>query len=175
MIYYNDEYVVIRSMQETDIAYFADEFSKLGWGDRKDILTLYLKEQNFSERNVLVAEYKGVPAGYITLIPSAKRGPFTDMNIPEIMDFNVLPSFRRLGIGSNLMDCIEAIAKQNSNAVSLGVGLYTNYGTAQRMYVKRGYIPDGSGVWHNNNNLAPYENCVNDDDLNLYFVKQLVE
>lgn len=31
--------------------------------------------------------------------------------------------------------------------VCIGVGLHAGYGSAQRMYVKRGYIPDGTGVW----------------------------
>ena len=41
------------------------------------------------------------------------------------------------------------------------------------MYVKRGYVPDGTGVWYNSQPLEPYAPCVNDDDLNLYFVKTL--
>jgi len=165
--------IIIRTMKELDIDYFSDEFIKLGWGDRKDTLSLYYREQELLERDALVAEYDGIPAGYITLIPNAKSGPFAGMNIPEIKDFNVLPKFRRLGIGNHLMDCIEGVAKKKSKQICLGVGLHSDYGTAQRMYVKRGYIPDGSGVWYKNRNLAPYESCTNDDDLNLYFVKQL--
>ena len=165
--------IIIRTMKESDIDYFSDEFIKLGWGDRRDTLSSYYREQGLFERDVLVAEYDGIPAGYITLIPNAISGPFLGMNIPEIKDFNVLPSFRRLGIGNHLIDCIENIALKKSKQICLGVGLYSDYGTAQRMYVKRGYIPDGSGVWYKNRNLAPYESCTNDDDLNLYFVKQL--
>ena len=175
MIYYENNYIVIRPMKESDIEHLSDEFMKLGWGDRRETLTLYFREQGLLERDVLVAEYNGIPAGYITLIPNAKAGPFLGRNIPEVKDFNVLPQFRRLGIGNHLMSCIEDIAKQKSKQICLGVGLYSDYGTAQRMYVKRGYIPDGSGVWHNNRNLAPYESCINDDDLNLFFVKQLVD
>ena len=165
--------ISVRTMQESDIDYFSDAFAKLGWSCRKDTLTLYFREQNASERDVLIAEYKGVAAGYITLIPNAKIGPFCGKNIPEIKDFIVLPSYRWRGIGSFLMDSIEAVAKSKCNQITLGVGLYTDYGSAQRMYVKRGYIPDGSGVWYGDKNLTPYESCVNDDDLNLYFVKYL--
>ena len=73
------------------------------------------------------------------------------------------------------MDGIESVAKSMGKQVALGVGLHSDYGAAQRMYVKRGYIPDGSGVWHGNKNLAPYENCVNDDDLNMFFIKDFAE
>jgi len=180
----NNSDIYIRPMRESDIDYFADAFNKLNWGDRRATLESYFTQQALQEREVLVAAIShevgthlppamGVPAGYVTLVPNATRGPFANMNIPEIMDFNVLPQYRRMGIGGRLMDDIEAIAKTKCNQVTLGVGMYPAYGTAQRMYVKRGYIPDGTGLWHGNKNLDPYEDCVNDDDLNLYFIKKL--
>jgi len=173
LIYYDNDNILIRKMKESDINNFANEFIKLNWGDRKETLLLYYTQQNLSQRDVLVAEYIGELAGYITLIPTAENGPFFGANIPEIKDFNVLPKYRRLGIGTRLMDTIETITKSKSTQITLGVGLYSDYGTAQRMYVKRGYIPDGSGLWQGNKNLSPYENCVNSDDLNLFFIKDL--
>jgi hypothetical protein len=71
------------------------------------------------------------------------------------------------------MDVAEALAKDNSDYVSLSVGLHYGYGTAQRMYVKRGYIPDGTGAWYNGKQLEQYADCANDDDLTLYFLKAL--
>jgi len=173
MIYYEDKNITIRTMKESDIDYFTNAFLSLNWGDRKETLLQYFNEQNLKQREVLVADHNGTPAGYITLVDNAKSGPFSGMNIPEIKDFNVLPSFRRMGIGNLLMETIESIAKTNNTQICLGVGLYTSYGTAQRMYVKRGYIPDGSGLWYDGKNLAPYDNCVNDDELHLYLIKQL--
>lgn len=41
-----------------------------------------------------------------------------------------------------------AQAAETSDTVCLGVGLHSGYGAAQRMYVLRGYVPDGSGVWY---------------------------
>ena len=55
----------------------------------------------------------------------------------------------------------------------MGVGLHKGYGSAQRMYVKRGYIPDGSGVWFGDKPCRPYADCRNDDDLALYLSKKL--
>ena len=43
------------------------------------------------------------------------------------------------------------------------------------MYVKRGYVPDGTGVWYGENVCEPYADCCNDDDLVLYFSKQFDE
>ena len=59
-------------------------------------------------------------------------------------------------------------------AICLGVGLSREYGTAQRMYVKRGYIPDGSGVWYQDKQCVQYETvCTVDDDLVLFLSKKL--
>lgn len=71
------------------------------------------------------------------------------------------------------MDAAESIAAKYPDTVCLGVGLHSGYGAAQRMYVKRGYIPDGTGVWYGGRVCPQYEDCCNDDDLVLYFSKIL--
>lgn len=71
------------------------------------------------------------------------------------------------------MDVAEEIAAQYADTVYLGVGLHSGYGSAQRMYIKRGYLPDGSGVWYGEKVANPYEPYCNDDDLNLYLSKKL--
>lgn len=71
------------------------------------------------------------------------------------------------------MDTAEQIAEEYSDIVYLGVGMHSGYGSAQRMYVKRGYIPDGSGVWYGDKVCGHYADCRNDDDLVLYMSKKL--
>ena len=166
----------VRDMQESDIAALAEEFGiKQGWQDKNaEHFTRYFTEHSSGKRHVLVAELSGNAAGYVTLLPNDTHGPFANKHIPTVCDFNVLIECRGQGVGSALMDAVENLARQTSDVICLGVGLYTSYGAAQRMYVKRGYIPDGSGVWYRNQNLQPYEQCCNDDDLILYMSKQLV-
>ena len=89
------------------------------------------------------------------------------------MDVGVLEKYRRRGAGTLLMDAAEALARQRSGEVCLAVGLHGGYGSAQRMYVKRGYVPDGSGAWYRDAPCAPYAPCANDDDLVLYMKKAL--
>jgi hypothetical protein len=55
----------------------------------------------------------------------------------------------------------------------LAVGVHSGYGPAQRMYVKRGYNFDGSGVWYKGKQLEQYAPCINDDDLLLYLAKDV--
>lgn len=135
---------------------------------------MYYDEQENGTRKLFVAEVDGNVAGYATLLPHDTSGPFKDKNIPVIVDFNVLEKYQKNGIGTAIMDAIENHVKEYSSTICLGVGLHYGYGSAQRMYVKRGYIPDGSGVWFNGECLEQYEPCINDDELILYLSKQLI-
>lgn len=161
----------IRKMLFEDIEGLSNAFVEQGWPGRRDILYNYFLEQEARERQVLVALVGRFLAGYITVIPSANHGPFAGL-YPELTDFNVFESFQRQGIGTALIEKAEQEALKYSDVVTLGVGLHKGYGPAQRLYVKRGYIPDGSGLWFNNEPLAPYAPCENSDDLVLYFSKK---
>lgn len=85
----------------------------------------------------------------------------------------MLQKYQRQGIGTAILDFIETSVKAYSSKICLGVGLHYGYGAAQRMYIKRGYIPDGSGVWYNNEILEQYASCNNNDELILYLSKIL--
>ena len=161
----------IRKMQESDIKNLSRGFISQGWPSREEILTRYFKEQESGEREVLVAEVESAVAGYITILPSAKHGPFAEI-YPELSDFNVFESFRNQGIGNLLMEEAEKRVKLVSDKVTLGVGLHSGYGPAQRLYIKRGYIPDGTGVWYRNQPLEMNATSQNNDDLVLYLVKE---
>ena len=39
--------------------------------------------------------------------------------------------------------------------------------------MRRGYIPDGTGVWYGDKVCEPYTPCANDDDLVLYLAKKV--
>ena len=161
----------IRKMQESDIKNLSRGFISQGWPSREEILTRYFKEQESGEREVLVAEVEGAVAGDITILPSAKHGPFAEV-YPELSDFNVFEPFRNQGIGNQLLEEAEKRVKVVSSKVTLGVGLHLGYGPAQRLYIRRGYIPDGTGVWYRNQPLEMNATSQNNDDLVLYLVKE---
>ena len=161
----------IRKMQEYDIKNLSQGFISQGWPGREEILARYFLEQKSKEREVLVAEIDGVVAGYITILPDAKQGPFAGM-APELSDFNVFEPFQNQGIGNLLLEEAEKRVKLISDKVTLGVGLHSGYGPAQRLYMKRGYIPDGTGVWYQNQPLEMNATIQNNDDLVLYLSKK---
>ena len=159
-------------MIKSDIESLSHGFMNQGWPSREEVLTRYFEEQESGEREVLVAEVEGAVAGYITILPSAKHGPFASI-YPELSDFNVFEPFRNKGIGNRLLEKAEQGVKRFSGKVCLGVGLHLGYGPAQRLYIRRSYIPDGTGVWYRNKPLEMGASCQNDDDLVLYLSKDL--
>lgn len=174
MIYYKNDEIVIRNMQESDVQVIVNEENAQGWHVSAEKYETRLKHQKEGKSISLVAEYRGNLAGYINIYPNSERGAFANRGYAEIIDFGVLIKYRNHGIGSKLMDIAEQIASQHSPVVYLGVGMHNGYGNAQRLYIKRGYIPDGSGVWYGESVCEQYAECCNDDDLVLYLSKQLV-
>lgn len=173
MIYFENDEVLIRDMIPSDAQTITDGEIEQGWDQTVDKYEMRLRHQAEGRAYALVAEYKGNVAGYINVYPNSVWGAFANQGLPEIMDFGVLEKYRKHGIGNKLMDVAESIAAKYSDTVYLGVGLHSGYGSAQRMYVKRGYIPDGTGVWYGASVCPQYENCCNDDELVLYLSKKL--
>ena len=162
----------IRNMIKSDIESLSHGFMNQGWPGREEILARYFLEQESGEREVLVAEIDGAVAGYVTILPSAKHGPFAEV-YPELSDFNVFEPFQNQGIGNLLLEEAEKRVRLISDKVTLGVGLHSGYGPAQRLYIKRGYIPDGTGVWYQNHQPAMNAVCEDIGELILYLSKNL--
>ena len=176
MTYYQDENLRIRDMEPADAQILNDEYTAQGWHPDVNYYHMRMREAAEGKCIALTAEYKGRPAGNLYLYFDAQEGPFKGQGIPEIVDFGVLQKHQHKGIGNRLMDTAEQLAAQRSHTVTLGVGLCREYGAAQRIYVKRGYIPDGSGVWYQNRQCVQYETtCTVDDDLVLFLSKKLTD
>ena len=175
MIYYEDNEIKIRDLEPEDAPVITAEEIAQGWDASVEKYEKRLRHRTEMNATALVAEYRGQVAGYINVYPDSPWGAFADMGYPEIVDFGVLEKFRRHGIGSKLMDVAEEIASKYSDTVYLGVGLHSGYGSAQRMYAIRGYVPDCSGAWYNGRALEPGAACQNDDELVLYMSKTLLK
>ena len=161
-------------MKPEDAEILAAEERAQGWANASAMKYLRrMRDRAAGLALALTAEYDGGAAGYIFVYPDAKSGAFGKRGLPEIVDFGVLEKYRRRGIGGRLMDAAESIAARYADTVYLGVGLHSGYGSAQRMYGKRGYVPDGSGVWYKDCVCGVYALCANDDDLVLYLSKKL--
>jgi GNAT superfamily N-acetyltransferase len=159
-------------MIESDIADFHAAFATQGWDKSLSCLEGYYKGQQEGKHQVFVATVGDEVAGYTVLLPQIRGGTYP-ISTPEICDFSVLEKYQRKGVGNAIMDAAEKAASEFSDTVALSVGLHSGYGAAQRIYVKRGYIPDGSGAWYQGKPHPQYAPCVLDDDLLIYMSKRL--
>lgn len=161
----------IRRMRHEDAAAISAVFRVLGWpGKTVEQFESYVRQDAEGNRTCFVAVSDDRLAGYCTLVWESQYPDFRHAEIPEVSDLNVFPSFRNQGIGNLLLDAVEAAASERSESVGLGVGLYADYGAAQRIYVRRGYVPDGRGLMYDYAPVAPGETVRNDDDANLMLV-----
>lgn len=165
----------IRLLEAGDIPQIVKAFEELGWNKPASQYERYLTEQVHEVRDVYVAFVEGQFAGYLTICWKSSYEPFREKNIPEIVDFNVLPKFRRLGIGSRLMDQAERAIAKVSRVAGIGVGMTPDYGAAQRLYVLRAYVPDGLGLHRRDHHVRYGEQVKVDDELALYLTKDLNE
>ncbi len=134
----------IRELRARDAEVISAAFSGIGWDKPASQYRRYFSEQERGERDVLVAFVEGGLAGYVTVMWNPEYPPFRSEGVPEIQDLNVLPKFRRKGIATRLMDEAERMAAERSSiVVGVGVDMTADYGVAQRVYVERGYAPDG--------------------------------
>ena len=157
----------ISELRQEDIAEIAAAFSQIGWNKPASLYESYLLKQTQALRTVLVARLDGAFAGYVTLWHQNPAG------IPEIQDLNVLPKHRRRGLGTRLLEQAEALAASRSSRVAISVGLTADYGSAQRLYVRRGYLPDGRGLTRHGTPLEVGETTTLDENVVLSFTKDL--
>lgn len=134
----------------------------------------YYKEQQISIRTVCVAKIDDEFVGYGSLFNGTEYSEFKNLGIPEINDVWISAEYRGNGFGKRLIHHLEAIAvKENHRQVGIGVGLYKDYGPAQKLYVQMGYIPDKNGVTYKYQPVIPGESYPVDDDLVIWLRKDL--
>jgi GNAT superfamily N-acetyltransferase len=146
-------------------------FAAIGWTKPVSLYEHYLAQREEGRRLAWVAESDGEFAGYVTLLWTSAYPPFADRAIPEVADLAVLPAYRRHGIGNALLDQAESAAAARSPVVGIGVGLYVDYGAAQRIYARRGYLPDGRGIMYRNQPVEPGTAVPIDDDTTLMLTR----
>jgi ribosomal protein S18 acetylase RimI-like enzyme len=168
------ESVEIRVLNDSDPEAISAAFRGIGAGKPVAQYWRYLAEQLVGTRACLVATVDSQFAGYVTVNWVPTYSAFVEQQIPEIQDLNVLPGFRRKGLATRLLDRAEEEISVRSSVAGIGVGLHPGYNQAQRLYIKRGYIPDGRGVTYRNHYVEEGMQVVLNDDLVLYLTKRII-
>ena len=166
---------IIRDLTEADLPALSATEGGNGWrGGDHWIWRQYLDEQAAGVRDLLACAENGQMVGYVTLLWRSHYLPFAEARIPEISDLVTALAWRRRGLAEAMIGVCEARARQAGHPViGLGVGLYADYGAAQRLYARLGYRPDGRGVWYGAEPAIPGQTYRLDDDLVLFLTKAL--
>lgn len=112
-------------------------------------------------------------AGYITVKWKPSYEPLAAVGVSELQDLNVLPNFRRRGIGTGLVRAAEDLVKTHSDRIGIAVGLHPGYNAAQRLYVQLGYVPDGNGITVGEVAVREGQEITLNDDVVLHLEKSL--
>lgn len=133
-------------LSASEIPAAIDEFQhQIYAGDRQQAEQHFAGDLDCGD-TTFVARAGEALAGFITIRWQSDYEPFRRERIPFIHHLEVQPEFKRRGIATALMDAAEALIATRSRRVCICVGLFPAYAPAQRLYVKRGYVPDGRGV-----------------------------
>lgn len=163
----------IRQANEADIPALYGLYDQMGKKDEGYFEALFEKECF-----VLIAEQgreeKERAVGFGVLNFNPKYNLYQKLDIPEIQDLNVIHEARQQGIATALISAFEEIAQdQGAEHIGISVGLTKEYGAAQRLYCKLGYMPDGNGVTYDRAFIETGRSYPFDDDLCLMMVKNL--
>ena len=97
----------------------------------------------------LVAWLEDLPVGH-TLIewngPDVEPMASQLLSCPEIEDLFVVPKYRRMGVGSLMLDHAESLALQRGY-IQIGLGVDIDNPRARRLYERRGYKDAGYGEY----------------------------
>jgi GNAT superfamily N-acetyltransferase len=168
----SDGDIILKDMERQDCQFLADVFSKEGYSKPIKLYESYFRQQQLGERDIILAYHNEQLAGYVTIVWKSGYEDFKEQGIPEIKDIRVHSAFRKKGIATCLMDEAEQRIAQTAAACGVGVGLSESYEGAQCLYAKRGYSPDGKGIFYMDQEILDDQLEV-DDNQGLMMIKML--
>ena len=144
-------------------------------GDGETEARRYLADHVEPDGSSLIATRGPDVIGYVSMVWESNYAGFRSRGIPLVHQIAVAGPFRQQGVATLLMDAAEQLARDRG-IVTLGitVGLFDEYGPAQRLYGRHGYIPDGRGACRGQRPLSKGTQVIMDDDLIIWLTKDLV-
>ena len=150
--------------QEVKAAFFS--------GDEATIEAHFEEHENGDSTTILGYE-AGRLVGIVTIRWFSRNPSFRERQIPLIQNIEIRYEDRGRGLGNQMLERTEQEIAKRSPLAGLVVGIFESYGPAQRLYAKRGYIPDGRGVCRQFTPLQEGDVITVDHDLLLWLVKDI--
>lgn len=168
----SDGDITLKDMKKQDCELLTDAFSKEGYSKPIKRYKSYFEQKKLGIRDVIIAYYQNQIAGYLTIVWESNYEDFKEQMIPEIKDIKILKGFREKGVATRLMNEAEERVRLVAKFCAAGVSLAEEYEAAQCLYAKRGYVPDGKGVFYMDPDILDDQLEV-DDNQGLMMIKEL--
>jgi len=170
-------HIELRPLRAEDLPRLAATKGGAAWkGHDSKRWNRYLTEQSQGLREVLLADAGKAIVAYGSLAWVSQNPSFRKAGIPEIQDLVVAEGCRKRGIATRIIRALEErVHAAGHSQVGIGVGLYRDYGAAQRLYSRLGYVLDGAGVSYKNSTVEPGSQVTVDDDLVIWMLRDLQE
>ncbi len=162
--------IFVRQAEENDVGLLNELYESIGKNDLG-----YFKECLADEnRTIFIASEGKTEGGFCILSWKPKYSLYNRLGIPEIQDINVIPKLRRRGLAGAMIAHCESLARDKKcEHIGISVGLTRDFGPAQILYAKAGFMPDGFGVTYDREPVHHGERRPVDDNLCLMLVKPL--
>ena len=165
--------IAIQKLEASHIPRLVAAFEGYGGDRTEEKFRRMLRSQKLGALTGWVVLADEEIAGYVTVIWRSCLRQFKERDIPEISDLNILSQFRRRRLATYLLDRAEDDIMARSAVAGIGVGLTEDYGPAQALYVRRGYLPLGIGLTYDYEPVRHGERVIVDDDLVFWLTKRL--
>lgn len=151
----------------------ADQFLA-GWVSDGDAdARAHLADHCGGEGASLVAVRSRQVIGIVSMLWVSNYAGFAERGLPLVHQLAVAGPFRRQGVGMRLMQAAEDLARdREATEPGVTVGLFDAYGPAQRLYARRGYLPDGRGACQGQWPLRNGMQVIIDDDLIIWLTTE---
>lgn len=168
------EGIAVSAMRGSDLDELVNADGGAWWQRDRSIWLARLDSQDSGMMHVAIGRQGADLVGYGYLSFESVCPFFRERDIPEIGDLRVAERCRRRGVAAAMIGYFECLAiSRGASQIGLGVGLYADYGAAQRLYARLGYVPDGRGMTYQHAPVAGGATVRADDDLLLWLVKSL--
>jgi ribosomal protein S18 acetylase RimI-like enzyme len=141
-------------------------------GDEATINANFEDHENGASTTILGYE-DGRLVGIVTIRWHSRYPLFRERQIPLIQNIEIRYEDRGRGLGNQMLERTEREIARRSPIAGLVVGITEDYGPAQRLYARRGFVPDGRGVCRQFTPLQNGDVVTVDHDLLLWLVKDV--
>jgi predicted N-acetyltransferase YhbS len=165
--------LTFRVVQPGEIAQVKQEVKEAFFsGDEATIDAHFEDHENGASTTILGCE-DGRLVGIVTIRWYSRYPLFRERQIPLIQNIEIRYEDRGRGLGNQMLERTEQEVARRSPIAGLVVGITEDYGPAQRLYARRGFVPDGRGVCHQFTPLQNGDVVTVDHDLLLWLVKDV--